>query len=266
MSRVALVADPVANAATQARRYFITINNPNSNEIYSLKALDYKYIIIAQEIAPTTGTPHIHCLVLFNAAKRNIIYEDGTAPHTGIGDTFKQMVQEAKNGTIDSACLMYCRYERFFQRFIPKTDFVYDGELSSKNAWIYGPSATGKSRLVREYAKSRGYRIYEKLSNKWWDNYDGEEIVLIEDLDPQVCKLLVHHIKLLADRYPFRAEIKGGSVRLEPRFQFIVTSNYSLAECFEGPDGAAIARRFDEWEMMSEEDSLSFTWKSVTLD
>lgn len=70
MSRVALVADPVANAATQARRYFITINNPNSNEIYSLKALDYKYIIIAQEIAPTTGTPHIHCLVLFNAAKR----------------------------------------------------------------------------------------------------------------------------------------------------------------------------------------------------
>ncbi|EDR25456.1 replication-associated protein, putative [Entamoeba dispar SAW760] len=254
----------VAAASCQARRFFITINNPSDDEITTLETLDYKYIVIAQENAPTTGTPHIHCLVLFNSAKRistlkrllpraniqvvrgtfhqareyvikdgQIIYEDGAAPRLGIGDTFKQMVQEAKAGTIDTESLMYCRYEKFFQRFIPKTDYCFDGELNTKNAWIYGPPGTGKSRLVRDYARSRGYRVYEKLSNKWWDNYDGEEIVLIEDLDPQVCKLLVHHIKLWADRYPFRAKIKGGSVRLEPRFQFIVTSNYSLAECFE---------------------------------
>lgn len=265
-----------------SRRWFITINNPTASDMDILREIECKFIVVAQEIGHNTHTPHIHALIIFNSNKRfigvkrllkradievvkgtfkqaydyvtkdgNILFEDGEKPSEkqSIECTFKKMVQSCKDGTVDRECLMFCRYEKFFNRFLPKDDYVFDGDLSSKNAWIYGPPGTGKSRLVREYAKSRGYRIYEKLSNKWWDNYDGEEIVLMEDLDPKVCEVLIHHIKLWADRYPFRAEVKGGSQRLLPKFQFIVTSNYSLGECFNGPDGQAICRRFDEWEM-----------------
>lgn len=266
----------IGNPSDKATRWFITINNPSEEEIQALKDQDYKFLVIAHERAPTTGTEHIHALITFQSQKRwttlkrsfpraniekvhgtfrqayeyvtkngDILFERGDKPRTGNGDTFKQMVQEAKTGDIDTECLMYCRYERFFQRFMPKVQYTYDGELDCKNAWIYGPPGTGKSLLVRIYAEERGYRIYNKLANKWWDGYNGEEIVLVEDLDPEVCSKLVHHIKLWADRYTFTGEVKGSSIRVEPSFQLIITSNFSLHECFTGPDSEAVFRRFD---------------------
>lgn len=275
----------------QATRWLLTINNYTDDDIEKLKSLGYKYIIICAEKAPTTGTPHIHAIVTFQSNKRlswfkprvpradceiirgtfqqakryvtkdgNILFEDGEAPRaSGIGDTFKQMVQEAKEGTIDKECLMYCRYERFFEKFLPKEEWSFDGDLTNKNKWIYGPPGTGKSTYVRSYAKRANKRVYEKLANKWWDNYDGEEIVLIEDIDPKVCELLIHHFKLWADRWPFRAEVKGGSRRILPKFELFVTSNYSIGECFSGVDGSAICRRFKEIEKASVDDDLSIT-------
>lgn len=266
----------------QSKRWFITINNYTDKDIEELRMLEAKYLVAASEIAPTTGTPHIHALIIFNTNKRfnalkrlikrgdieivkgtfeqayqyvtkdgNILFEDGKRPgQSAVECKFKDMVQAAKEGTIDKECLMYCRYEKFFDRFEKKDTTCFNGDLKSKNAWIWGPPGTGKSKLARDYAESRGFRVYEKLANKWWDNYDGEEVVLLEDLDPKVCEALIHHIKLWADRYPFRAEIKGGSKRLMPKFQLIVTSNYPLCSCFpSGPDAEAITRRFDQWEM-----------------
>lgn len=265
-----------------SRRWFITINNYTDKDIEELRSIECRYLVAASEIAPTTGTPHVHALIVFEGNKRfsgvkrllpranlevvkgtfeqayqyvtkdgNILFEDGSKP-TGTRKecAFKDLVQACKEGKADKECLMYCMYEKYLQKFEPKENTIYQGELKCKNAWIWGPPGTGKSKLARDYAESRGYRIYEKLANKWWDNYDGEEVVLLEDLDPKVCEALIHHIKLWADRYPFRAEVKGGSRRIVPKFQLIVTSNYPLCSCFpSGPDAEAITRRFDMWEM-----------------
>lgn len=270
----------MSQSQSQAKRWLLTINNYTEDDLEQLKSLGTKFIVIAKETAPTTGTPHVHALAIFSGNKRfptlkravpradleivhgtfmqaykyvtkdgEIYYENGEKPNcSGIGDTFKQMIQDCKNGTVDKECLMFCRYERFFERFLPHEDWSFDGDLKTKNHWIYGPPGTGKSTYVRDYAKKQKKRVYEKLANKWWDNYDGEEIVLIEDIDPKVCELLIHHFKLWADRWPFRAEIKGGSKRILPKFELFVTSNYSIGECFTGIDGQAICRRFEETE------------------
>lgn len=66
-----------------------------------------------------------------------------------------------------------------------------------------------------------------KPQNKWWDGYDNEPIIVLDDLDHQGGQCLGHYLKIWADKYPFTAEVKGG--RVYPEYtHIIVTSNYTI--------------------------------------
>jgi len=104
--------------------------------------------------------------------------------------------------------------------------------------WHYGPTGTGKSRSVR----NRYPRAYIKGNNKWWDGYNNQDVVIIEEMGPN--QIGPHHMKLWCDHYPFSAETKGGSVFIRPK-KLIVTSNYHPKEIWEGSkDLDPILRRF----------------------
>lgn len=115
---------------------------------------------------------------------------------------------------------------------------ILDGEL--QNEWIWGEPGVGKTRGVWE---KYGYKnVYVKSLNKWWDGYEDKEVVLLDDWDPTL-KFMAFLLKSWADRYPFRAETKGGSMMIRPK-KLVVTSNYSIEQCFEGEDVDAMKRRF----------------------
>lgn len=100
--------------------------------------------------------------------------------------------------------------------------------------WIYGKTGTGKTHMARH-----NYGTYfSKPCNKWWDGFQGEDAVIIEDMDPNHSKL-AYHLKLWSDKWSFTAEVKGGTRSLRPK-RVVVTSQYSIQECFESEGQAAV--------------------------
>lgn len=75
--------------------------------------------------------------------------------------------------------------------------------------WIYGESGTGKTR----YAVGNYPKAYRKDHTKWWDGYNGESEVILDDLGKDH-GYIGHYLKLWADRYAINGETKGGKLPL----------------------------------------------------
>lgn len=70
------------------------------------------------------------------------------------------------------------------------------------------------------------------LKDKTWvDGYNGEKVIVIEDLDMTTAYTFGHLIKHWADRYAVTAEFKGGTTWLHHKL-LIITSNYTLEELY----------------------------------
>ena len=105
--------------------------------------------------------------------------------------------------------------------------------------WFQGPSGSGKSKTAR----AENPDLYLKLPTKWWDGYVDQECVLIDEWEPHH-SVLGSHLKRWADHHAFAAEKKGSSVAIRPK-KLIVTSNFTIEECFSEPGvQAPLLRRF----------------------
>jgi len=132
--------------------------------------------------------------------------------------------------------------EKLISKRLPDTT-VINGE--TQNEWWYGNTGSGKSRLAWE---QYGTICYQKMLNKWWDGYDAQPIVIIEEWSPKN-EVTASALKIWADRYPFTAQIKGGVLQKIRPMKLIVISNYRLRDCFpDTRDADPIARRFNELE------------------
>jgi len=122
-----------------------------------------------------------------------------------------------------------------------------DGDLHDANIWIWGKAGCGKtSRVYTEFPGA-----FRKPKNKWWDGYQFEEVVVLDDVVVKDGDWMNGFLRQWADRYGFVAEIKGASAHIRPK-RFIVTSNFSIDEVFATAteaDREAIHRRFKEEHM-----------------
>lgn len=126
------------------------------------------------------------------------------------------------NQLVDSGEISLFNYQQLRQaKMLYTLDSLVVPEYMPKTCyWIYGGTGIGKSRWVR--TNHSGF--YNKSQNKWWDGYNGEAVVLIDDFDHSG-NALGHLLKIWSDCYSFSAEIKGGTIK-PVITTFIITSQY----------------------------------------
>lgn len=83
--------------------------------------------------------------------------------------------------------------------------------------WICGCPGSGKSELARAFAEKisgNNYFIHQPGSLKWWDGYDGQSVVIINDLrrGDVFAAGGFNYLLNITDRYDVRVEVKGSTV------------------------------------------------------
>lgn len=174
-------------------------------------------------------------------------------------------LEHARNGEFDKIpSQIYIRYRKAFreERIAAISVRIYtttSDDLNIKNMFIYGPTGTGKSLTPRMLISPD--ELYIKSPDKWWDEYNGEPYIIIDDIKPGA--LTDHQWKTWLDIYPFKAEYKGGYLTIRPR-AFIITSNYTPFNVFgdrsdESSLFACMQRRLNFFELRTVEHKHTIT-------
>lgn len=272
------------------RNFTFTFNNyPNLDLVTNI---DCKYIAYSEEVAPTTGTPHLQGYITFNSPKTHAqvcnlmpgchievmhgslaqnetycskagrLVERGTPPisndNRGRAEQLRwQRAREsAKSGDLDSVDAdIYVRYYNTLKN-IAKDHATKPAPYDVKCFWIHGPTGTGKSHAVESAFPNCYKKVMDDL--KWFDGYNGEDVIYLEDLD-------IYHIKWggmikrLADKWPMQASIKGSMKYIRPKC-VIVTSNYAIDEIWTDPNTLEpLRRRFRQIEKLTMDQHINFT-------
>lgn len=259
--------DIMDNRRARSKGWFLTYPQcsvAKEDLLDALKAkVDVQEYVVASELHQD-GNPHLHAFIalrgqlLWNAKKNPDFWDvDGHHPNVQIARSWKCCIAYCKkdgdfitNIDLDAARAKKAAHNAKLLELDPKkaVDDGYIGlcalpmllkakrdyanleevplHLERKCFWIYGKARVGKSHACRDAYPE----IYEKAQNKWWDSYQGETAVLLDDFD-KAGACLGHYLKIWADNYRFNAEVKGGTIR--PCYTvLLVTSNYTPDQIF----------------------------------
>lgn len=231
---------PVSADNPQNRTWIFVINNWTEDDINWVMALEVNKITVSKEIGDE-GTPHLQGVVTFkrlytfNQVKKlhpkahwevavasidfnyckklggELVRDDKGSNHgkrsdiddirAGLdaGDTLKQIVKKARSMQSVSFAKAYIQYT---EEHLPRNTKI-------DVFWYYGCTGLGKTKKVLD--QTENLKLFSPISFKWWDGYEGQDAVLLDDLRPDWCKPC-ELLKLLDNyRFNYRVETKGSS-------------------------------------------------------
>lgn len=255
---------------SRSRNFCFTINNYTEDVYLAVCAWDCKYLVVGKEVGES-GTPHLQGFVAWDFTKtlsacKKIFATAHWEISKGTPGQAAEYCKKEDKAAFEKGVLPMSQKEKGDSNVVRCADAlraVAEGRLEDvpadllvkhlkqmeyavlrvkaskrkletiegdmEHEWIWGPTGTGKSYRAR----SENPGCYVKLSAaKWWDDYDFEEVVLIEEVG---LKALDHseEFKVMLDRYKFRCEVKGGSLLIRPR-KLVITSNYHPNDIWGG--------------------------------
>lgn len=171
-------------------------------------------------------------------------FEDGDLPAQGTRSDIAVLAEAAANQATDSQlfdlapktyiqCYRALAHVRAIKRKKPE-------DCPCEGHWFVGSTETGKSRTAREEFPNH----FEKTHDQWWDGYNDEPVVLIEEMSPDN-DIPAKCLKRWCDRYTFPGKLKGKApIQIRPT-TIVITSNWTIRELFPDPnDYEPLERRF----------------------
>jgi len=253
-----------------SKSFVFTINNPTEEEILTVKGLPCQRICAELEKGKE-GTPHVQGAVVFKNTKRVggvckllggrawvakmrgtwadqeyctkdnevIIVADYTIQ--GMKTDLLSFKEDVKRGAddaflIDNHLATIAKYPRFENRL--KEHYARERSRGFRKIEVivhWGDAGTGKTRGPME----EGAFKFTDYDDHWWDGYQGEKVLLLDDFYGGVkwCTLL-HWL----DGYQVRLKIKGGHTYAQWTKVYI-TSNKRWDDWYNRDDQSALERR-----------------------
>lgn len=277
------------------RGWAFTINNYTEDDVVNVKSLDADYFIYGYEVCPTTKTPHIQgycnyrssamllsqmkkrlprahleCAVgspddniqycmgykkgVLKADKENEYYEVGIRPHQGKRLDLIKVQQDLEKKTLSDVATehfnTYIRYGKMMREYkVLKQNHRSEPPIVE---WVYGSTGVGKTK----YAYSKSESVYFKDHTMWWDGYDQQEVIIIDDFDG---KWPYRDLLRLLDRYPYQGQIKGGYVKINSKY-IIITCDRCVDKLYEAiltkHELSQLKRRIKNYIKMEIEDNV----------
>lgn len=221
-----------------------------------IKQLEAQYVVFGREICPDTKRPHLQCFVYFGEKKTFSVlkkwdgeahweasrgppqkaakyckkdgdfWEKGTCPVMG-SQTGRAVVAElvrtgASLKTVaEEHPEMYMVYHRGLK--------ALRAELMAKPArtqmpdvyWVWGVTGVGKTKFATTLCES----FYIKDETLWWDGYEGQDCIIIDDYSWDGKDESFRRLLRLCDRNKFQGQIKGGYVEVNSP-KIVITCEY----------------------------------------
>jgi len=127
----------------------------------------------------------------------------------------------------DELFTAWAKYPQLYKRYkaarIPPRDRNKPPDVTV----LVGATGVGKTRRVYD---AMGDDVYMKDSSKWWDGYNGQKCILLDEFSSHEHFKIEEMLRLL-DRYPYQGQTKGGYVNINSPYIYI-TSNIDLEQHF----------------------------------
>lgn len=239
---------------SRAKRWCYTLNNWTAEEYEAIKTWEAVYHVVGKETGEA-GTPHLQGYIIFDAAKRltqvrhlsprthwevsrgtpeqastyckkdGDYFETGTCPEAGGKRPFEEVVADYRRDPYAFAESSPCEYVRHGKRlewaFPPKPP----GRYPVRAIWLHGAPGVGKSLAAdRKFPDA-----FRKPDGIWWDGYEGETEVIMDDVETG--DIPYTYLLRWLDPYAVRVPVKGGFRPLRAT-RFVITSNHSPLSVF----------------------------------
>lgn len=267
--------------SNKVQRFCFTLNNYTDDEYKAIcdwLAAESTYSIVGKEVGEC-GTPHLqgycnlgrqkrlrfnqikakmprsHIEIARGTDEENQTYckkggdyvEYGVIQYSGKRNDLQPVVEAIVGGKrIAEVALEYpIQYVKFSRglRDLAAITARQHQRSTKTEVWVLtGAPGTGKSRFCFEQATAVGDTYY-KPRGDWWDGYEGQKSVIIDDFYGWI---KYDEMLKICDRYPYQVPVKGGYQPFTSE-RIYITSNAPVERWykFDNYNPAALLRRIE---------------------